>query len=111
MVISASLFGRGTAKLFATVGFFSPSWFDCLWTAQEVTVAHQAVLPLRGAVIPLQTATRALRRIERVPPASSFAALLTAAGTSTETHFSLLDSRDYTKTNQGWSVEKCCWWP
>lgn len=106
LVVSASLFSREAPKLFALVGFFSRSWFDRLWIVQEFAVARQAIFLLGNDEIPLETVTRALRRIEQILSASSMGAFLEAAEIPAKTRSTLLDSREFTGANGTWSAEK-----
>lgn len=103
LIRSVSLFGREMPKLFGLAGFFSRSWFDRLWIVQEFAVARQATFLLGDVEISLDTATCAMRRIEQVLSASSFAI---TADFSAAARSGLLDSREYTTANGQWSLEK-----
>lgn len=100
--ILASLFSHRVPRLAGLLCFFSRSWFDRLWVVQEFAVANRATFLLGDIEIPLHTAAQAMRRIEKVLSAMSFAMVQDI----TDIRSGLLDSREYTTANGVWSLEK-----
>lgn len=102
VAILASVFASRVSSLASLLCFFSRSWFDRLWVVQEFAVANRATFLLGDIEIPLHTAAQAMRRIEKVSSAMSFAMVQDI----TDIRSGLLDSREYTTANGVWSLEK-----